>query len=182
MNNFSNTHTWHLFGIPDRFKRLVQDPSVLLDVPYSPILSNQTLRPLASGDSWMRMFEDTGLLKITQEEKERRHAEKRKIDQSQRRMPGTSAKDIARYSAYEDQRKQEAKEEELDQLSDNEIIQFIFLPHFSTREKATETSGRGIGMDEVKNQVKNLKGTVHVESKVGNGTHITVLIPMQESR
>ena len=115
MNNFSNTHTWHLFGIPDRLKRLVQDPSVLLDVPYSPILSNQTLRPLASGDSWMRMFEDTGLLKITQEEKERRHAEKRKIDQSQRRMPGTSAKDIARYAAYEDQRKQEAKEEELDQ-------------------------------------------------------------------
>ena len=47
MNNFSNTHTWHLFGIPDRFKRLVQDPSVLLDVPYSPILSNQTLRPLS---------------------------------------------------------------------------------------------------------------------------------------
>ena len=113
MNNFSNTHTWHLFGIPDRFKRLVQDPSVLLDVPYSPILSNQTLRPLASGDSWMRMFEDTGLLKITQEEKERRHAEKRKIDQSQRRMPGTSAKDIARYAAYEDQRKQEARDAEL---------------------------------------------------------------------
>ncbi|MEE2743010.1 MAG: ATP-binding protein, partial [Bdellovibrionota bacterium] len=74
------------------------------------------------------------------------------------------------------------KEEELDQLSDNEVIQLIFLPHFSTREKATETSGRGIGMDEVKNQVKNLKGTVHVDSKIGKGTYITILIPMKDNR
>ena len=74
------------------------------------------------------------------------------------------------------------KQEELNELSDNEIIQFIFLPHFTTREKATETSGRGIGMDEVKNQVKNLKGKVHVDSKIGKGTHITILIPMKENR
>ena len=74
------------------------------------------------------------------------------------------------------------KQEELNELSDNEIIQFIFLPHFTTREKATETSGRGIGMDEVKNQVKNLKGKVHVDSTIGTGTSITILIPMKENR
>ena len=69
-------------------------------------------------------------------------------------------------------------EDELFNLSDEEVIQLIFLPHFTTRKYATETSGRGVGMDEVKHQVTNLEGKIHVNSILNKGTIITVLVPM----
>ena len=68
--------------------------------------------------------------------------------------------------------------EELKNLSDEETIQLIFLPHFSTRSFATETSGRGVGMDEVKHQVTLLDGKIHVNSVLKKGTIITVLVPL----
>ena len=67
---------------------------------------------------------------------------------------------------------------ELANLSDDETIQLIFLPHFSTREFTTETSGRGIGMEEVKHQVTALGGKIHVNSVLKKGTIITVLVPL----
>lgn len=115
MNNFlPEGSTWNFFGIPDRWRQL-QERGLggLKDVPYSPLISGQTLRPLLSGDAWKGMFEDIGLLGITDEEKQRRAKERNRIAQSQRRMPGTSAQDIAGYAAYEDQRKQEARDAEL---------------------------------------------------------------------
>ena len=68
--------------------------------------------------------------------------------------------------------------EEVTNLSDEEAIQLIFLPHFSTKTYATETSGRGVGMDEVKHQVTLLGGKIHVNSSLKKGTVVTVLIPM----
>ena len=68
--------------------------------------------------------------------------------------------------------------EELKNLSDEETIQLIFLPHFSTRSFVTETSGRGVGMDEVKHQVTLLDGKIHVNSVLKKGTIITVLVPL----
>ena len=69
-------------------------------------------------------------------------------------------------------------DEELKNLSDEETIQLIFLPHFSTRSFATETSGRGVGMDEVKHQVTLLEGKIHVNSVLKKGTIITILVPL----
>ena len=67
---------------------------------------------------------------------------------------------------------------ELQNLSDEETIQLIFLPHFSTRSFSTETSGRGVGMDEVKHQVTLLGGKIHVNSALNKGTIITVMVPL----
>ena len=58
------------------------------------------------------------------------------------------------------------------------FFEVIFLPHFSTRSFATETSGRGVGMDEVKHQVTLLDGKIHVNSVLKKGTIITVLVPL----
>ena len=68
--------------------------------------------------------------------------------------------------------------EEIKNLSDEETIQLIFLPHFSTKSFATETSGRGVGMDEVKHQVTSLGGKIHVDSVLKKGTTITIFVPL----
>ena len=54
----------------------------------------------------------------------------------------------------------------------------IFAPGFSTAEKVTDISGRGVGMDVVKSNINKLKGTVIIESKVGRGTVIQLRFPM----
>lgn len=61
---------------------------------------------------------------------------------------------------------------------EREILDFLFLPGFSTRETVTEISGRGVGMDVVKRNVAALSGTVDVETEVGSGTIFTITIPL----
>ena len=65
---------------------------------------------------------------------------------------------------------------EANTLSARQLIDLIFLPGFSTAEKITETSGRGVGMDIVKTRIKSLGGTVDIESTVGKGTKITLIL------
>ena len=59
-----------------------------------------------------------------------------------------------------------------------EICQYIFLPGFSTAEKVTDISGRGVGMDIVRSRIMALKGSVEVSSEEGQGTTITLRIPL----
>lgn len=61
---------------------------------------------------------------------------------------------------------------------EKEILDFLFLPGFSTRETVTEISGRGVGMDVVKRNVAALSGTIDVETEVGSGTIFTITIPL----
>ncbi|WGS65859.1 chemotaxis protein CheA [Marinitoga aeolica] len=61
--------------------------------------------------------------------------------------------------------------------SDEEIINYIFEPGFSTAEEVTEISGRGVGMDVVKNNIEKLNGKIFIETKKGQGTKITLKIP-----
>jgi two-component system chemotaxis sensor kinase CheA len=63
-------------------------------------------------------------------------------------------------------------------LSDNEIFNLIFEPGFSTAEKITNLSGRGVGMDVVKRNITALRGTVSVGSRPGQGTTVTVRLPL----
>ncbi|MBI4979237.1 MAG: chemotaxis protein CheA [Spirochaetes bacterium] len=64
------------------------------------------------------------------------------------------------------------------ELPAHEIEQMIFLPGFSTVDKATSVSGRGVGMDVVKNNVEKLRGTVEIQSAAGQGTTFTLKIPL----
>lgn len=61
---------------------------------------------------------------------------------------------------------------------DSEINRLIFRSGLSTRDQASEISGRGVGMDVVKRQIEKLKGTCSIESKAGSGTRITIRLPL----
>jgi two-component system, chemotaxis family, sensor kinase CheA len=63
-------------------------------------------------------------------------------------------------------------------MSDREALQLIFAPGFSTAEKVTAVSGRGVGMDVVKTNFERLGGTVEIETVLGRGTTITVRLPL----
>lgn len=63
-------------------------------------------------------------------------------------------------------------------MSQHEAINLIFLPGFSTAEKVTNVSGRGVGMDVVRSNIEKIGGTVEVESRVGQGTAIRIKIPL----
>lgn len=63
-------------------------------------------------------------------------------------------------------------------LSEKEIFQLIFLPGFSTAKQITKVSGRGVGMDVVKRQVEALRGSVTIDSKNGEGTTISLTLPL----
>jgi len=63
-------------------------------------------------------------------------------------------------------------------LSDGEMAQLIMQPGFSTAEQITQVSGRGVGMDVVHNEVKQLGGSIAIESRSGAGTTFTVRLPL----
>jgi two-component system chemotaxis sensor kinase CheA len=64
---------------------------------------------------------------------------------------------------------------------DKSAIDLIFLPGFSTAEKVSDISGRGVGMDAVKTSISVLGGTVSVDTKLGQGSTFTVRIPVTMS-
>lgn len=68
--------------------------------------------------------------------------------------------------------------EQVGRLSDREIINLIFLAGFSTAEKVTNVSGRGVGMDVVRSNIERIGGTVDVQSVVGAGTTMQIRIPL----
>ncbi len=63
-------------------------------------------------------------------------------------------------------------------LRDEEVWQIIFQPGFSTADTVTDVSGRGVGMDVVKRNIENLRGKVAVRSKKGQGTEISLRLPL----
>ena len=62
--------------------------------------------------------------------------------------------------------------------SDKEIFNLIFAPGFSTVRNVTSVSGRGVGMDVVKRGIESLRGTISVDSTKGQGTAITLKLPL----
>uniref|UniRef100_B8HM45 histidine kinase n=1 Tax=Cyanothece sp. (strain PCC 7425 / ATCC 29141) TaxID=395961 RepID=B8HM45_CYAP4 len=67
---------------------------------------------------------------------------------------------------------------QLERLSRDQLLQLIFTPGFSTATGVTDLSGRGVGLDVVKREVENLRGTVRVETMLGLGTQFTLSIPL----
>ena len=68
--------------------------------------------------------------------------------------------------------------EEVARMSRQEIVRLIFLPGFSTAERVTQFSGRGVGMDVVRTNIEKIGGTVDIESPQGQGTTIRTKIPL----
>lgn len=71
-----------------------------------------------------------------------------------------------------------ATETELSQMSDETIMQYIFKAGFSTAEKVTSVSGRGVGMDVVRTNIEKIGGTVALSSQMGKGSTFHIKIPL----
>ncbi len=65
-----------------------------------------------------------------------------------------------------------------DQMSERDLTQLIFAAGFSTAEQVTNISGRGVGMDVVRTSIQKIGGTVEIESKHGEGTKLTIKMPL----
>ena len=63
-------------------------------------------------------------------------------------------------------------------MTTREILDFVFLPGFSTAEKISDLSGRGVGMDVVRSNLTKLNGTIELESKLGAGTTVFLRLPL----
>ena len=68
-----------------------------------------------------------------------------------------------------------------DQLTELELLEFLFLPGFSTKDQVTEISGRGVGLDVVQSMVKNVGGSVRVATQTGRQTTFTLQLPITMS-
>lgn len=68
--------------------------------------------------------------------------------------------------------------ERLRSMNDREILDLIFQPGFSTAEKISDVSGRGVGMDVVRTNLTQLNGTVEVDSEVGRGSTVRLMLPL----
>ncbi|HKN72775.1 MAG TPA: chemotaxis protein CheW [Terriglobales bacterium] len=68
--------------------------------------------------------------------------------------------------------------EQAGRLTDHEIVNLVFQPGFSTAEKVTNVSGRGVGMDVVKTHIEKIGGTVDLQSKAGQGVMVRMKIPL----
>jgi two-component system, chemotaxis family, sensor kinase CheA len=65
-----------------------------------------------------------------------------------------------------------------DVLTDAQIYELIFLPGFSTAEKTTDVSGRGVGMDVVRRNIKELGGKIELRSELGKGSKTVITLPL----
>ncbi|MBC86578.1 MAG: hypothetical protein CL677_05300 [Bdellovibrionaceae bacterium] len=68
--------------------------------------------------------------------------------------------------------------ETAEKMSDDEAVNLIFAPGFSTAAEITDVSGRGVGLDVVRTNIEKIKGGITVQSKVGEGTTFSISIPM----
>ena len=68
--------------------------------------------------------------------------------------------------------------EESEELSDQQLLQLVFRPGFTTTDKVTDVSGRGVGMDSVKRDIEALLGTIDILSEPGRGTTLRMRLPL----
>ena len=67
---------------------------------------------------------------------------------------------------------------EIEQMPDDEVIQFIFAPGFSTKKNVSQVSGRGVGMDVVKTNIAKLGGSIEIKTEAGKGTKFSIKLPL----
>ncbi len=67
---------------------------------------------------------------------------------------------------------------EIERMSDDDAIKFIFAPGFSTKKEVSSISGRGVGMDVVKTNISKLGGTIEIKTELGKGTRFSIKLPL----
>lgn len=72
-------------------------------------------------------------------------------------------------------------EEEIESMSNEQLMKLLFLPGFSTEDSITEISGRGIGLDIVKTKINNLNGDIFIDSVLNKGCRVTIKLPVSMS-
>ena len=70
------------------------------------------------------------------------------------------------------------KKREAQKLSESRLLEYIFAPDFSTSDKTTDVSGRGIGLDVVVSEIQKLKGIVRVKTNINQGTVFSIRVPL----
>jgi len=65
-----------------------------------------------------------------------------------------------------------------EEVKEEELLELIFAPGFSTAEKVSEISGRGVGLDVVKNNIASLSGAIDIESEPGKGSKVVITLPI----
>jgi len=68
--------------------------------------------------------------------------------------------------------------DDLARMSDSQVMQFVFMPGFSTADRVTEVSGRGVGMDVVKTSIESMGGSIDLSSVMGKGTTVRLRLPL----
>ena len=63
-------------------------------------------------------------------------------------------------------------------MSESEILEFLLLPGFTTKQEVTEISGRGVGLDAVQAIVKEVRGSIRIWTEVGRGTTFQMRLPL----
>ncbi|MBF0537974.1 MAG: chemotaxis protein CheA [Nitrospirae bacterium] len=71
-----------------------------------------------------------------------------------------------------------ASHDEVERMSNKEVLDYIFLPGFSMAKQVTDVSGRGVGMDVVKTNITKLNGAISIETEVGRGTRFLLRLPL----
>lgn len=69
-------------------------------------------------------------------------------------------------------------QDDADKMDDSDAVRLVFLPGFSTAEVVTDVSGRGVGMDVVKNKIESLGGLIDVETKIDEGSKFKIRLPL----
>lgn len=69
-------------------------------------------------------------------------------------------------------------QEDADKMDDNDAVRLVFLAGFSTSDVVTDVSGRGVGMDVVKNKIESLGGLIDVETKIDEGSRFKIRLPL----
>ena len=82
------------------------------------------------------------------------------------------------YDAIRETARKAGLSDRIEEMNEEELTSLIFRPGFSTRGKISEVSGRGVGMDVIRENVQELKGTIRVSSWQGKGTQFTIRIPL----
>jgi chemotaxis protein histidine kinase CheA/ActR/RegA family two-component response regulator len=75
-------------------------------------------------------------------------------------------------------KKKLAADQEIDKMSESDLLFFVFYPGFSTKETATDISGRGVGLDVVAAQLRKVKGDIRISSKPDQGTLFSIKVPL----
>ena len=114
-----------------------------------------------NGTVWLRSFQQSGEIVLEVED------DGRGIDPSIIRRKATEKGLVTAKQASE--------------LSDEEAILLIFKPGFSTKDQATDVSGRGVGMDVVKTNIEQIGGSIAFESKQGKGSKLTAHLPLAKA-